>query len=78
MMKENDPQIGPLPEQLETFILLGSTRRAHDGTVTEKKEGHPFNMHILSSYCIPSTVLGTEETVMKETDKVLTLMELLD
>lgn len=29
MMKENDPQIGPLPEQLVTSILLGSTRRAH-------------------------------------------------
>lgn len=46
--------------------------------MTEKKEGHSFNMYILSSYYIPSTVLGTEETVMMETDKVLTLMELLD
>ena len=30
MMKEIDPSIGLLPEQLVTVMFLGSTRRAHD------------------------------------------------
>ena len=42
MMKENDPSVGPLPEQLVTVILLGSARRAHDCRETEKKEMTQF------------------------------------
>ena len=78
MMKENDPSIGPLPEQLVTLIFLGSAGRAHDCRETEKKEGHSFNMYALSSCYIPSTVPGTEEIAMNETDKVFTFMKLLD
>ena len=69
MMKENDPSIELLPEQLVTVILLGSTRRAHDCRETEKNDGHSFNMYALSSCYIPSTVPGTEEIAMNKTDK---------
>lgn len=78
MMKENDPSIGLLPEQLVTIIFLGSARRANDCREMEKKDGHSFNMYALSSFYIPSTVPGTEEIAMNETDKVFTFMKLLD
>ena len=69
MMKEIDPSIGLLPEQLVTVMFLGSTRRAHDCRETEKKDGHSFNMYALSSCYIPSTAPGTEEIAMNKTDK---------